>query len=113
MVPSGLTAEDNKYYEYMVVEIDGIKTVERVGSWEVDLDKYILKTDANRVHQDINNELTALANELSNIDERAEANVINSVSSSFEVDANRELKLVSVPVNLNLSTNTSLLDSFV
>lgn len=40
MVPSGLQAEDNKYYEYIVIEEDEERKIERVGSWEVDLSSY-------------------------------------------------------------------------
>ena len=36
MIPTGLTEDDDKYDEYMV--IDG--EIEKVGSWEVDLDNY-------------------------------------------------------------------------
>jgi hypothetical protein len=53
MVPSGLEAEDNKYYEYIIIVTDivdseGIlisqdKKVEKVGSWEVDLKDYATK----------------------------------------------------------------------
>ena len=55
MVPSGLQDDDNKYYEYIVVETDAInedtgetikiKKIEKIGSWEVKLDDYALKTD--------------------------------------------------------------------
>lgn len=43
MVPSGLLEDDNKYYEYVV--IDG--KVEQVGSWEVDLSAYAKTQDVN------------------------------------------------------------------
>jgi hypothetical protein len=36
MIPIGITENDNKYAEYIV--IDGV--VEPVGTWEVDLEKY-------------------------------------------------------------------------
>lgn len=54
MVPSGLTDDDNKYYEYMVIEIEiidsegiatKIKKVEQVGSWSVDLSVYAKAQD--------------------------------------------------------------------
>lgn len=57
MVPSGLTDDDNKYYEYIVVEVDIIdeetgektkaKKIEKVGSWEVNLSEYAKKTEVN------------------------------------------------------------------
>ena len=43
MAPSGLQDDDNKYYEYVV--IDGI--IEPVGSWEVDLSAYAKTVDVN------------------------------------------------------------------
>ena len=56
MIPSGLEDDDNKYYEYIVIEtkvVDGegietiIKSIERVGSWEVDLNDYAKVSDLN------------------------------------------------------------------
>lgn len=43
MAPSGLQDDDNKYYEYVV--IDGV--IEPVGSWEVDLSAYAKTADVN------------------------------------------------------------------
>lgn len=46
MVPSGLEEDDNKYYEYVVLEAsDKTRWIERVGSWEVNLNAYALKTE--------------------------------------------------------------------
>lgn len=42
MVASGLTLDDNKYYEYLVIyDEDGGFIVEKVGNWEVSLEDYI------------------------------------------------------------------------
>lgn len=41
MVPTGLQAEDDKYDEYIV--IDGV--LEKVGSWEINLEEYAKKSD--------------------------------------------------------------------
>ena len=50
MAPSGLEDDDNKYYEYIVLEAeDGSRSVERVGSWEVNLDDYALKTEVSNL----------------------------------------------------------------
>lgn len=43
MVPNGLTENDDKYNEYMV--IDGV--LEKVGDWEVSLDNYITEEELN------------------------------------------------------------------
>ena len=50
MVPSGLQASDNKYYEYIVLEENGNKYVEQVGSWEVDLTAYLTKAAAEETY---------------------------------------------------------------
>lgn len=53
MVPSGLQEDDNKYYEYVVIETPGegdapaTRSVEKVGSWEVDLSAYAKTADVN------------------------------------------------------------------
>lgn len=50
MAPSGLEDDDNKYYEYIVLEAeDGSRSIERVGSWEVNLDDYALKTEVSNL----------------------------------------------------------------
>lgn len=60
MVPSGLIGDDNKYYEYIVIEEttttgegEGTTTsttrkLEKVGSWEVDLSEYAKTADVNK-----------------------------------------------------------------
>lgn len=47
MVPSGLLEEGNKYYEYIVIDDSGVRRVEKVGSWEVDLSAYAKTVDVN------------------------------------------------------------------
>ncbi len=124
MVPSGLEAEDNKYYEYMIVEVevkddeDNVtieKRVERVGSWEVDLSEYAKTETVNNNHTEAMTAIGDLDEALKEIDKKAETNLINSVSESFEigVDDNRQLKLVSIPATLDLTNNSSLIDFFI
>lgn len=48
MVPSGLEEDDNKYYEYIVIEDGEERKVERVGSWEVDLSAYAKTADVDK-----------------------------------------------------------------
>lgn len=50
MVPSGLTASDNKYYEFIVLEEDGNKYIEQVGNWEVDLKDYLTTASAEETY---------------------------------------------------------------
>ena len=40
MVPTGLQEDDDKYDEYIVLFIADVPTIEKVGSWEVDLSDY-------------------------------------------------------------------------
>ena len=50
MIPSGLQEDDNKYYEWIL--IDGV--FEQVGSWEVDLKNYATKDDVSAVDTKVN-----------------------------------------------------------
>ena len=91
MVKTGLEDDSNKYNEYIVIEKDGKRFIEPVGSWEVSLDNYIIDPkDGSRL-------LTA--------DESAsigtfQLNFIDSVSSEFTVttDKRRQLKLNSISI---------------
>ena len=125
MVPSGLEEADNKYYEYIVIEtkvVDGegietvLKSLERVGSWEVDLDDYATKQhiEDNYVKLVSGKSLVdnAQIQKLLNLSPDAEPNIINSVDDNFNI-IDKQLKLVSIPTSLDLSTNSSLLQTFV
>lgn len=50
MIPSGLTASDNKYYEYIVLEENGVRYIEQVGNWEVDLKDYLTSASAEETY---------------------------------------------------------------
>lgn len=67
MIPTGLQYEDDKYDEYVV--IDGV--LEKVGSWEVDLKDYALKSDI----------------------------VIKSVSDDFSISEEKKLTLNNLPIS--------------
>lgn len=91
MVPTGWTAEDNKYEEYMI--IDGVP--EKVGTWEVNLSDYALKSDLlNKVDKVDGERLITEeeAEKLNNLNANAEENYINSVSNDFSV-TNKQLSL--------------------
>lgn len=45
MVPAKTTETHDKYDEYLVLELNGIKSIEKVGSWEVDLSNYATLDD--------------------------------------------------------------------
>ena len=78
MVPTGLEEDANKYDEYIIVDIDGMKAIEKVGSWEVDLKDYATKEEIGYVEGSrliTNDEATKLIS----IEEGAQKNYITSV----------------------------------
>lgn len=99
MVPTGLQDDDNKYYEWIL--IDGI--FEPVGSWEVDLSGYAKTADVNtaldkKVDKAEGSRLitNAEAEKLAGIEAGAQVNIINSVSSDFTIDENKKLQLNTI-----------------
>ena len=89
--------ENDKYNEYLYVN----GSLEKVGSWAVDLSQYVKKEEGKSLVSD-----TEIA-KLATVEQGAQKNYIASVSSEFEVDENKQLKLVSIPSTLNLNTNPS------
>lgn len=89
--------ENDKYDEYLYVN----GSLEKVGSWAVDLSQYVQKEEGKSLVSD-----TEIA-KLATVEQGAQKNYITSVSSEFEVDENKQLKLVSIPPALNLNTNPS------
>lgn len=99
MVPSGLEEDDNKYYEYVVIEYDEVnddtvttvRSLERVGSWEVNLDNYALKSEVSNLAGVVatNKEAAeqAIANEKSRAElaEKANADAIAAEQARAEL----------------------------
>lgn len=116
MVPSGLTDDDNKYYEYIVVEVDIIdeetgektkaKKIEKVGSWEVNLSEYAKKTEVNNA---LNLKVDKIdgsflmtqeqADKLTGIQAGAQVNKIEAVDSSFSLGEDKTLHLNSIAIS--------------
>ena len=94
---SDSTNENDRYDEYLYVN----GSLEKVGSWTVDLSQYVKKEVGKSLVSD-----TEIA-KLATVEQGAQKNYITSVSSEFEVDENKQLKLVSIPPALNLNTNHS------
>ncbi len=100
MVPSGLTANDNKYYEYIVLEENGLRYVEQVGNWEVDLSAYLTEADAENTYATITNlnsvtqEFAARSDELedkvSNKVDRADVYITTEADQKFATKADLE-----------------------
>lgn len=89
--------ENDRYDEYLYVN----GSLEKVGSWAVDLSQYVKKEEGKSLVSD-----TEIA-KLATVERGAQKNYIDSVSSEFEVDENSQLKLVSIPPTLNLNTNNN------
>lgn len=99
MVPTGLQEEDDKYDEYIVV--DG--TIEKIGSWEVNLDDYATKNDLkNKVDKVEGYGLISdeNANKLNGIEKGAEKNYISSVEEAQFQVIEGKLKLIAVQQNI-------------
>lgn len=110
MLPSGLQEDDNKYYEWILV--NGV--FEQVGSWEVDLDAYAKTTDvetalSRKVDKDGDSRLMTLSEgtKLEGIEENAEKNIINSVSTDFEIisDDSHDRELTLKPIAISKVIN--------
>ena len=112
MVPSGLSDDDNKYYEYIVIEItdeDGEpkKIVERVGSWSVDLSGYATTTALATLEGVVNTKVTAEDGKRLMTDEEGEKlaslenGPIKTVDEErFGIDENKHLTLKNIPTSL-------------
>ena len=102
-----LQDDDNKYYEWMVIN----GAWEQIGSWEVDLSSYAKKTEVEAKvdkvagHSLVSDEEIA---KLATVETGAQKNYIKSVDTEFTVDANGKLNLESVPNDIDLKDNESI-----
>ena len=64
MIPSGLQDDDNKYYEWIL--INGV--FERVGSWEVNLSNYATKADINTLTETVNSNKSETDTSINSLD---------------------------------------------
>ena len=126
MVPSGLKEDDNKYYEYIVIELEvydeetdskiPVKRVEKIGSWEVNLNDYAKTSDvntalANKVDKvDGSFLMTSTQSEkLANIEEGAQVNKIEAVDGTvFSIDETKTLKLQQLSMSQVINLEESL-----
>ena len=104
MVPTGLTEDSNKYYEYMVLVItdsEGTETrfVEQVGSWDVDLSNYATK-----------DQITTLENELKKKVDIVEGSRLMTNAEGEKLASLEENYIKSVDINhFKVSTTDSKL----
>lgn len=110
MTPSGLQEDDNKYYEWILID----DVFEQVGSWEVDLKVYAKAADVEaalntKVDKDGDSRLMTLSEgtKLKDIEENAEKNIINSVSADFEIisDDSHDRELILKPIAISKVIN--------
>lgn len=95
------------YDEYMV--IDG--KIERLGSWEVNLDNYATKDDLEGKVDKVDGYglmSTAQTAKLATIEEGAQKNVIDEVSDEFEV-TDGKLKLINLPDSADIANHKTIL----
>lgn len=118
MAPSGLEEDDNKYYEYIV--IDG--KVEPVGSWEVDLSGYAKTAEVTaaldlKVDKAVDSRLMTEAEgaKLAGIAEGAQVNIIDAVDGTyFEISTDGKKQLTLKDISASKVTDLSdLLDKKV
>lgn len=95
MVPNGLTENDDKYDEYMVVTVADVRFVEKVGSWAVDLDDYAKKSDLDNKVDKVEGSRLITDAEVAKLTD-AEKNVINGTSDEFTISEDRILSLAAV-----------------
>lgn len=107
MIASGLQDDDNKYYEWMVIN----GAWEQIGSWEVDLSAYAKQADVDKKVDKVDG-YSLVSDEaiakLATVENGAQKNYIKSVDTEFSVDANGKLNLESVPNDIDLASNTSI-----
>lgn len=111
MVPTGSLIEDDKYDEYLVIDDNGTRKVERVGSWEVNLSDYATKEEVAKKVDAVEGYGLVADTEiarLANVNENAEVNVVNSVDEAEFNLVDRKLSLKEVPATkvTNLEDNS-------
>ena len=105
MVPADEVFSDDKYDEYIVITVADTQVIEKVGSWEVNLEDYAKKTDLEgKVDKAEGYRLmtTAEGEKLAQVKVDAEKNLIASISSDFEIASgegvDRQLVLKSLAI---------------
>ena len=118
MVPTGLVAEDDKYNEYIVIsetikDSDDITyTIEKIGSWEVNLEAYAKTEDVNKALEgkvDVDENARLITNEEAEKLAGLQNAPFKTLSEDFEV-VEDELRLKSLEV-ADIANLQNLLDS--
>ena len=121
MVPTGLVAEDDKYDEYIVIsetviDEDDVETitytVEKIGSWEVNLEAYAKTEDVNKALEgkvDVDENARLITNEEAEKLAGLQNAPFKTLSEDFEV-VDDELRLKGLEV-ADIANLQDLLDS--
>ena len=118
MIPTGLVAEDDKYNEYIVIsetikDSDDITyTIEKIGSWEVNLEAYAKTEDVNKALEgkvDVDENARLITNEEAEKLAGLQNAPFKTLSEDFEV-VEDELRLKSLEVT-DIANLQDLLDS--
>lgn len=122
MVPNGLTEDDDKYNEYMVIEVEGVRKLEKVGDWAVDLDDYATKASVEDLTKVVDKKVDSVegsrlmtnleGSKLAGIEEGAEVNYVKSVTAELSVDENGQLGINNI-AQAKVSGLTDALDKKV
>lgn len=107
MVPNGLKEDDDKYNEYMVIELeDNVRKVEKVGDWAVDLSDYATIEKLNALTTIVNGKVDAVegsrlmtndeGSKLATIEEGAQVNYVKSVTAELNVDEAGKLGIAAI-----------------
>lgn len=110
MVPTGLAEDDDKYDEYIVVE--GV--IEKVGSWEINLNDYAKKTElaAYVLNSDSRLMTDEEKTKLANLNINAEENYVKDVSADFNVDPDGKLNLNNLSQNKIVGLSDALANKY-
>lgn len=107
MIPTGLEEDANKYDEYIIIDIDGMKAIEKVGSWDVNLTdyattQYVDDELAKKVNIEDGKRLITEneGNKLVSIEEGAEKNYIASVNENQLIVENRNLSVKAIDISV-------------
>lgn len=116
MVPTGLQYEDDKYDEYIIVENNNERHLEKIGSWEVDLSDYAKLEDLNNLEEsNLSDNLNKKINFITSVNENNFSVVdgtlnLNDISISQIINLQEELnKKVNAEEGSRLINNNEII----
>ena len=99
MVPAATTETHDKYDEYLVLELNGVKSIEKVGSWEIDLSGYATIDDLSlKVDKEEGSRLIT-AEEAQKLANLAAQGYITGVDESYFMVVDGVLYFLGISIN--------------